>query len=34
LPDNTPMLEVFEHSGLPMTSRREPGVVHVVLRLT
>jgi hypothetical protein len=28
------MLEVFEHSGLPMTSRREPGVVHVVLRLT
>lgn len=34
LPDNTPMLEVFEHSGLPMASRREPGVVHVTLRLT
>jgi RimJ/RimL family protein N-acetyltransferase len=34
LPDNTPMLEVFEHSGFPMTSRREPGVVHIALRLT
>jgi L-amino acid N-acyltransferase YncA len=34
LPDNTPMLEVFEHSGFAMTSRREPGVVHVALRLT
>jgi RimJ/RimL family protein N-acetyltransferase len=34
LPDNTPMLEVFEHSGFPMTSRHEPGVVHVTLRLT
>ncbi len=34
LPDNTPMLEVFGHSGFPMTSRREPGVVHVTLRLT
>jgi RimJ/RimL family protein N-acetyltransferase len=33
LPDNTPMLEVFEHSGFPMTSRREHGVVHVALRL-
>jgi ribosomal protein S18 acetylase RimI-like enzyme len=33
LPDNTPMLEVFEHSGFPLTSRREPGVVHVTLRL-
>jgi hypothetical protein len=28
-----PMLKVFEHSGLRMTSRREPGVVHVTLRL-
>jgi GNAT superfamily N-acetyltransferase len=34
LPDNTPMLEMFEHSGFPMTSRREPGVVHIALRLT
>jgi RimJ/RimL family protein N-acetyltransferase len=34
LPDNTPMLEVFEHSGFAMASRREPGVVHVTLRLT
>jgi hypothetical protein len=25
---------VFGHSGLPMASRREPGVVHVTLRLT
>jgi GNAT superfamily N-acetyltransferase len=33
LPENTPMLEVFEHSGFPMTSTREPGVVHVALRL-
>ena len=33
LPDNTPMLEVFENSGFPLTSRREPGVVHVTLRL-
>lgn len=33
LPENTPMLKVFEHSGLPMTTRREPGVVHVTLAL-
>jgi RimJ/RimL family protein N-acetyltransferase len=33
LPDNTPMLERFEHSGFPLTSRREPSVVHVTLRL-
>jgi RimJ/RimL family protein N-acetyltransferase len=33
LPDNTPMLEVFENSGFPLTSRRESGVVHVTLRL-
>ena len=32
LPDNTPMLERFEHSGFPLTSRRGPGVVHVTLR--
>jgi len=30
---NTPMLELFEHSGFPITSRREPGVVHVTLSL-
>jgi GNAT superfamily N-acetyltransferase len=33
LPENTPMLKVFEHSGLPMATRREPGVVHVTLAL-
>jgi RimJ/RimL family protein N-acetyltransferase len=33
LPDNTPMLELFENSGFSLTSRREPGVVHVTLRL-
>ena len=33
LPDNTPMLELFENSGFPLTSRLEPGVVHVTLRL-
>jgi len=33
LPDNVPMLKVFERSGLPMTTRREAGVVHVTLDL-
>jgi GNAT superfamily N-acetyltransferase len=33
LPDNAPMLKVFERSGLPMTKRREAGVVHVALAL-
>jgi len=33
LPDNTPMLKVFEKSGLRLTTRREPGVVHVALQL-
>jgi hypothetical protein len=33
LPDNPPMLEVFEHSGFLLTSRRKPEVVHVTLRL-
>jgi GNAT superfamily N-acetyltransferase len=33
LPGNTPMLKVFEGSGLAMTLRREPGVVHVGLDL-
>ena len=34
LPENTPMLKVFKKSGLPMTTTREPGVVHVTLRLS
>ena len=33
LPDNTPMLKVFEHSGLPLSVTCEPGVVHAILRL-
>jgi RimJ/RimL family protein N-acetyltransferase len=33
LPENTPMLKVMEKSGLPMTTRREAGVVHVTLAL-
>jgi RimJ/RimL family protein N-acetyltransferase len=33
LPENRPMLKVFEKSGLDVTMTREPGVVHVVLRL-
>ena len=34
LPENTPMLKVFEKSGLRPATRRESGVVHVTLRLT
>ena len=33
LPDNAPMLKVFERSGVPVTTRRETGVVHVTLDL-
>jgi RimJ/RimL family protein N-acetyltransferase len=33
LPDNIPMLKVFEKSGLRLSTRREPQVVHVSLRL-
>ena len=33
LPDNRQMLKVFEKSGLPTSTKREPGVVHVTLRL-
>lgn len=33
LPENAPMLEVFEHSGLPTGAVRERGVVHVSMRL-
>jgi RimJ/RimL family protein N-acetyltransferase len=34
LPENVPMLKVFERSGLAMTTRGEAGVVHVTLDLT
>jgi GNAT superfamily N-acetyltransferase len=30
---NTPMLKVFEKSGLAMSTERRQGVVHVALRL-
>ena len=33
LPENTPMLKVFQRSGLRMSTMREPGVVHVTLQL-
>jgi RimJ/RimL family protein N-acetyltransferase len=33
LPENTPMLQVFKHSGLALTTRQETGVVHVALQL-
>ena len=33
LPDNIPMLKVFEKSDLPLTTKREPEVVHVRLDL-
>ena len=34
LPDNLPMLKVFENSGLPVRTKREPGVVQVVIELS
>jgi RimJ/RimL family protein N-acetyltransferase len=34
LPDNGPMLRVFEHSGLPISERGGDGMVHVTLDLT
>jgi RimJ/RimL family protein N-acetyltransferase len=34
LPENTPMLKVFEKCGLQLNTRRERGVVHVTLRLS
>jgi RimJ/RimL family protein N-acetyltransferase len=34
LPDNIPMLKVFEKSGLPRNMKREGRVVHVTLRLS
>lgn len=33
LPENVPMLKVFERCGLTMTTSRERGVVHVTLAL-
>ena len=33
LPENTPMLKVFKNSGLRLSTKREPGVVHVTLQL-
>jgi len=33
LPENIPMLKVFEKSGLKFSTRRESGAVHVVLQL-
>ena len=33
LPDNIPMLKVFEKSGFRLSTKREPQVVHVLLRL-
>jgi RimJ/RimL family protein N-acetyltransferase len=33
LAGNTPMLKVFQHSGLPLTRHTEDGVVHVVMEL-
>jgi GNAT superfamily N-acetyltransferase len=34
LPENAPMLKLFEKSGLPFSTRRESGIVHVSLRLS
>jgi GNAT superfamily N-acetyltransferase len=34
LSDNTPMLKVFEKSGLRLSTKRESQVVHVTLRLS
>jgi RimJ/RimL family protein N-acetyltransferase len=33
LPENTPMIRVFEKSGLDLTTTQEAGVVHAVLKL-
>jgi RimJ/RimL family protein N-acetyltransferase len=34
LPDNVPMLKVFEKAGLPLAVKRDSGVTHVTLRLS
>jgi RimJ/RimL family protein N-acetyltransferase len=33
LPDNVPMLKVFERSGFRLSTKREAGVMHCTLRL-
>jgi RimJ/RimL family protein N-acetyltransferase len=33
LPDNRQMLKVFEKSGLPMSTKRESGSLHITLKL-
>ena len=33
LPENIPMLKVFEKSGLKVNTKRQPGVVHITLEL-
>jgi RimJ/RimL family protein N-acetyltransferase len=33
LPDNTPMLKVFERSGLKFSSKRSADGIHAVLQL-
>jgi ribosomal protein S18 acetylase RimI-like enzyme len=34
LPENTPMLQLFKTSGLPLSTRREGQVVHVKICLS
>jgi RimJ/RimL family protein N-acetyltransferase len=34
LPDNVPMLTVFEKSGLRLTRKRTPEAVHIALSLS
>jgi RimJ/RimL family protein N-acetyltransferase len=34
LPDNAPMLKLFERIGLPLSKRRDAEAVHLVLKLT
>jgi RimJ/RimL family protein N-acetyltransferase len=34
LPENAPMLKIFERCGLAMTTRRERGIIHVKLDLS
>jgi RimJ/RimL family protein N-acetyltransferase len=34
LAENAPMLKVFEKCGLPMSTQREHGIVHVTLHLS
>jgi GNAT superfamily N-acetyltransferase len=33
LPDNIPMLKMFERSGFPLSRKQESGVVHVTIQL-